>query len=118
MRAMFGLLLVMVVTAASAHHSIIALYDLKAERVLHGRIAKFEWANPHVYAYLDVPNENGATDRWTLLGLPPTMLQRRGWSRDSLIVGEAVTVRVFPSLIAGKPAGAMRTVMKVDGTEL
>jgi cytochrome c5 len=118
MRAVFGLLLVMVFSVASAHHSIIALYDLKSERVLHGRIAKFEWANPHVYVYVDVPKEDGTMDRWTLLGLPPTMLQRRGWSRDSLIVGEAVTARVFPSLIVGKSAGAMRSIIKVDGTEL
>lgn len=118
MRFVFVLLLIMVSTAASAHHSIIGLYDLKSERVLHGRVTRFEWANPHVYVYLDVSKEDGTTEHWTLLGLPPTMLQRRGWSRDSLIVGEAVTVRVFPSLIEGKPSGAMRTVMKVDGTEL
>ncbi len=118
MRAAIGLLLAMFVTVASAHHSIIGLYDLKNERVLRGRVAKFEWANPHVYVYLDVPKEDGALERWTLLGLPPTMLQRRGWSRNSLRVGETVNVRVFPSLIAGKPAGAMRTVIKIDGTEL
>ncbi len=118
MRTVIGLLLAMFVTVASAHHSIIALYDLKSERVLRGRVARFEWANPHVYVYIDVPKEDGTMEHWTLLGLPPTMLQRAGWSRNSLRVGETVSARVFPSLIAGKTSGAMRTVMKIDGTEL
>ena len=118
MKTLPGLLLLMLATVASAHHSIIGLYDLKSERVLHGRITRFEWANPHVYVYLDVPKGDGSMEHWTLLGLPPTMLQRTGWSRNSLKAGEQVTVRVFPSLIAGKPSGAMRSVVKVDGTEL
>jgi cytochrome c5 len=118
MRAAIGLLLAMFITVASAHHSIIPLYDLKSERVLRGRVARFEWANPHVHLYIDVPKEDGAMERWTLLGLPPTMLQRRGWSRNSLKVGETVSVRVFPSHIAGKTSGAMRTIIKIDGTEL
>jgi cytochrome c5 len=118
MRAVIGLCLVMLATAASAHHSIIGVYDLKTERVLQGVISKYEWANPHVYVYLDVAQPDGTSERWTLLGLPPTMLQRRGWTRDSLTVGEAVTVHVFPSLMEGKPSAAMRTVTKADGTEL
>jgi hypothetical protein len=78
---------------AHAHHSFPAEYDAAKPITLTGKVTKVEWTNPHIFIYVDVPNEaTGATVNWALeLGGPNTLL-RLGWKRDSLKPGDVVTV--------------------------
>ena len=86
----FGLL----VTAlpVHAHHSFAALYDANKPVKLTGPVTKVEWMNPHAYFYVDVTDETGKVVNWALEMGSINGLMRAGWTRNTLKVGEVVTV--------------------------
>src|SRR5215813_4652998 len=75
-----------------AHHSFAAEFDRAKPITLTGSVTKVEWANPHARFYIDVKDENGKTNNWDLELASPNGLMRRGWTRNSLKIGDVVTV--------------------------
>ena len=60
---------------------------------LNGIVTKVEWTNPHVWFYVNVKDEKtGEVTNWGAEMGPPHGLQRRGWRRETLKIGEEVTV--------------------------
>jgi hypothetical protein len=76
----------------AAHHSFAAEFDANAPIELTGTVTKVEWANPHTFFYVDVQNERGEYENWALELGSPNGLMRRGWTRDTLKLGDLVTV--------------------------
>jgi hypothetical protein len=74
-----------------AHHSLAAEYDDKKPVTLKGTVTKFEWSNPHVFFYVDVPEAGGSVTNWAVEWASPSELRRVGWTEASLKVGDAVT---------------------------
>jgi Family of unknown function (DUF6152) len=80
-------------TAALAHHSFGAEYDVNQPITLTGVLTKIEWTNPHSHIYVDVKDDAGAVVNWQLEGYPPVVLVRTGWKRDATMkVGDTITV--------------------------
>jgi hypothetical protein len=77
---------------AAAHHSFAAEFDANAPIDLTGTVTKVAWANPHTFFYIDVTNTKGEVENWALEMGSPNGLMRRGWTRDSMKIGDAVTV--------------------------
>jgi hypothetical protein len=75
-----------------AHHSLAAEYDDKKPVTLKGTVTKFEWNNPHVFFYVDVPHAGGTVTNWAVEWESPSELKRAGWTDASLKVGDSVTV--------------------------
>ena len=103
--------------SVSAHHSFAAEYDAEKPVTLSGTVAKIDWANPHIHFYLDVKGDTGTVTQWKLEGYPPNMLVRQGWARDTLKVGQTITVsgwraRIDPNL------GAAREITFADGRKM
>lgn len=76
------------------HHSFSAQYDSNKPIKFTGTVTKVEWMNPHIYYYVDVKDENG-TKSYAVEGGTPNGLYRQGWRKDSLKVGDTVTVEGF-----------------------
>jgi hypothetical protein len=55
-------------------------------------VTKVAWANPHTFFYIDVANTAGEIETWALEMGSPNGLMRRGWTRDSMKIGDVVTV--------------------------
>jgi hypothetical protein len=77
---------------ALAHHAFAAEYDASKRVTLTGNVVEVEWMNPHAHFQIDVKNANGWIARWDLELASPNVLQRGGWRRNSLRVGDLVTV--------------------------
>ena len=74
-----------------AHHSLTSEFDLNRPVSLTGRVTRIEWVNPHAYLYIDVADAHGRTTSWGLQMGSPNSLVRRGWTRNSLSVGDVIT---------------------------
>lgn len=76
----------------AAHHSFAAEFDANAPFELTGTVTKIEWANPHTFFYIDLQNAAGEYENWAMEMGSPNGLMRRGWTRNTLAIGDVVTV--------------------------
>jgi hypothetical protein len=106
------------VTPLPAHHSFSAEYDSKRPVVLKGIVTKVEWMNPHVYFYLDVTSESGDITNWALEMGPPNGLERSGWTRNTMKVGDEVIVEATLAKDNSKQANARSVTMASTGKKL
>lgn len=111
-----GLILLSGAASAPAHHSF-AMFDNKQCREISGAIRNYQWAFPHVWIWLNVPNRNGGFDVWGFEGEPPSNLSQDGWTRVSLKKGDQVKVRYSP-LRDNRNGGAFSVVTLANGTVL
>ena len=76
----------------AGHHSFDAEYDSNKPITITGVVTKLDWANPHAYVYLDSKSASGDIKRYKIEMGPPYALVRGGWKRDTLKIGDTVTV--------------------------
>jgi hypothetical protein len=107
------------VLPASAHHSFPAQYDVAKPITLTGKVTKVEWTNPHIFIYIDVPNETtGAVVNWALEMGGPNALLRLGWKRDSLKQDDLITVEGSLARDGSPLANAKSIVMVATGQRM
>jgi uncharacterized protein DUF6152 len=83
-------------SAVWAHHSQ-SEYDLRGKVEVAGTVTKVEWRSPHAWIYVDAMNDKGETVNWSFELPSPVTLMRRGWTRDSLKVGDRIKVSGAPA---------------------
>ena len=101
---------------ALPHHSF-AMFDQMKLVALKGTVREFQWTNPHAWIQIDVPNEKGKVQMWSVELNSPNNLRRQGWKSSSLKAGDNVTVTINP-LRDGKKGGLFVAVTLPDGTTL
>jgi hypothetical protein len=93
-------------TQAVAHHSFAAQYDEEHTSKLTGIVSKVGWSNPHAYISVDVRDADGKVTTWVVEMGPPYALQRVGWTRNTLKVGDTINFDVNLARDGSKTAGA------------
>ena len=89
-------------TAAYAHHSYSATYDVNKEIKLEGKLVQFIYRNPHSFVHLQAPDENGIEQRWAVEWSGGGQLANQGVTRESLKVGDEVVIIGRPSRVPGE----------------
>ena len=101
---------------ADAHHSAV-LYDRMHPITLKGVVKDLQWTNPHGAIDLIGATQGGKPMPWTIEMEGPNVMQREGWSRNSLMPGDHVTAQVMP-LKDGRSGARLIELTKTDGTVL
>jgi hypothetical protein len=102
--------------AAFSHHSF-AMFDQTRQVALKGTVREFQWTNPHAFIQVDVTNEAGGSEMWSVEMNSPNNLRRQGWKSNLLKPGDKVTVVTNP-LRDGKKGGLFVSVTLPDGTQM
>lgn len=97
-----------------AHHSFVAQFDPEKLVNMTGTVTNIEWTNPHAFFYLDVTDGDDNVANWAFeLGSPNTLIRYR-WGRDTLKIGDRITVEGYLARDGSNLANA-KTVTFPDG---
>lgn len=110
-----GLALLSMARPVPAHHSH-AMFDHAKTITISGTVAEVSYRNPHVFIWVDVEDENGRVQTWSVEMSNIQNMIRRGIGGGTFEVGERVTVTMNP-LINGNPGGNYISIIGSDGTE-
>ena len=103
---------------ALAHHSFAVFFTAdKDVTSIKGAVTAFRFTNPHGVIALKVKGPSGAVQEWRAETNAPVVLQRRGWTRTSLKVGETISIEGWGSR-DGKPYLRLRRALRADGTPI
>ena len=115
-RAAIGLLGLALSTQALAHHSFEVFFsDDKPVTSVQGKVTGFDFKNPHGLIRIEVREPSGAVVQWKAETNSPSILERRGWSRDSLKLGDEITIEGWAAR-DGSRYMRLRKATRADGT--
>lgn len=78
--------------SAAAHHSFAAEFSYEFFGSREGEVVEVHFVNPHAHIFFAVKNGNGKEEIWDAQSSAPQNLLRRGWSQDSIKVGDRITI--------------------------
>jgi hypothetical protein len=100
---------------ALAHHSFAVFFDGDKVVTVSGTVTEFQFRNPHGLIRFTAKGSDGKEALWRAETNSPSILERRGWLRDSLKPGDAITIEGWPAR-DGSNYLRMRKVTRADGS--
>jgi hypothetical protein len=109
---------ILATAAMFAHHSAAAEFDESKPLTIKGTVTRIEWMNPHAYFYLDITGADGKLVNWGMELASPNGLMRNGWTRNTLKIGDLVTVEGLPAKDRSNVGSARVVVLAATGRRL
>lgn len=100
-----------------AHHSR-SNFDLETTLEFSGVVTEYSWRNPHTFATLAVENESGVTEELLFELNSVSVMTRSGWDRDTIQVGDRVSVTANPDFDPNKNLYYSNAWTLEDGTTM
>ena len=108
--------LLVISSPAFAHHAWHG-YDMSNLTTVRGTVTQFDWANPHVWLYLEVTDDKNNVEKWSAGGPSPSRMANTGWDKDTLKPGDQITA-IGHRISDGTYFLRLVKVVKSDGKEL
>ena len=103
---------------AVAHHASAPFYDETKSVEVDGVVTRFLFRNPHSFLYVDTAGENGEMIGWEIEMGTALSMSRRGWSPDTIKVGDQIKVVGQPSRAPGTYGMCCAELSHPDGSRL
>ena len=116
-KLLFSIGLALGAPAALAHHSFAVHFVDDRTIEVNGTVSAFRFSNPHGVLSFDVKKDGGTVEQWRAETNSPSVLRRRGWTKDSLKAGDSIRIVGFPSR-DGTPYMRISKITFADGHEL
>jgi hypothetical protein len=102
--------------SVSAHHAWSG-YDMVNITTVKGTVTQFDWGNPHVWINLEVKDDKGKIEKWSVGGPSPSRMAGTGWDKGTLKPGDQITA-VGHRISDGTYSLRLEKVVLADGREL
>jgi hypothetical protein len=102
-------------SAAIAHHSFAVFFDGDKTVTVSGTVTEFQFRNPHGLIRFASSDAKAGNAEWRAETNSPSILERRGWKKDSLKAGDKIVVEGWPAR-DGSNYLRMRKVTRADGS--
>lgn len=99
------------IVSLQAHHSM-STYNMDEEVTIEGAVTRIQWVNPHVFIYLDQETGPQQLVSWAVEGVNPSGMRRRGWNRNTLSLGDIITVTGNTSKNMATPGMYPQTIFR------
>ena len=117
-KSLFAAAFLMMAGPVFAHHSVVAEFDPNQPITFKGAVKKVEWTNPHIYTSIETKSADGKVVVYRVEGGPPNALFRQGWRKDTLKVGDEVTVSGIRAKSATSMNVGQATITMADGRKI
>ena len=107
--------IVLALAPLGAHHVISAKFDNAKTLTLRGIVTEVDWANPHAHIFINVSEPVGRPANWAIELESPVDLRRQGWARDTVHVGDEVTVDGIAARDGSKQAWSLSMTLARTG---
>lgn len=104
--------------SSNAHHSFAAEFTAENPMTIVGVVAEVWFRNPHARFYVDVETDSGEIEKWDTRGGSPSLMTRRGWTKDRISVGDRITLRGHRAQQVDRKLLSIIWVELADGTRL
>src|ERR1700676_5391933 len=99
---------------ALAHHALTAEFDPTRNFTVTGVLTKVEWANPHIFVYVDVKKDDQVESYGFECG-PPVALNPAGRKKADFKIGDTVTITAIAAKDGTKLLGRLNLIRYSDG---
>ena len=101
---------------ATAHHSS-AMFDKATIVEVTATVREFQWTNPHIWIQVIIKTDDGEMEEWSIEGLGPNSLFRKGWRPNSFSPGDIIEIKFNP-MQDGSKAGGFIGARFADGSTI
>jgi hypothetical protein len=95
-----------------------AAYDNGRQVKLQGIVTRIDWTNPNAFIFVDVRDAAGTITNWAVEIGGALQLERDGWKRNSVQIGDTVSVEGNPARSEAREALAKSVVLTRTGKRL
>lgn len=105
-------------SAAAAQRPPSATYEDGRHVAIEGAVTRIEWVTPRAFLFVDVKDRAGTVANWAVDIGDPVDLQSGGWSRNSVRLGDVVSIDGVPARGTARQALATSVVLRPAGKRL
>ena len=115
--AVVGVFVAAAAASLRAHHAFAAEFDSNKPVKFEGTVTKMQWLNPHVWLHMDVKTPDGSVESWAFEAGTPTVLFRRGFTKNSLLPGTRIVIDGYRAKDGSRRANG-RDITFPDGRKM